>query len=435
MYAIFVDYAKDGTQTPLRVQELKKDATYGGPSFPYSAWVPKTEFEAPGNTKVTLHPNSTYSDGTGRRHPRVEVGRRPRRRRGTLNQICNQAPTDLVQCYAGTGSAGYDGAATGQGLAFIHSFATSNGTPAAASSARREAHQHGVHRRRPAGEPLGPVLRERRQRLHRRRHREGGLRPADPPANGDPTRKPNQGGFCAERLWRSRGRARAGHLDVDRDHDGSRGGGPHMLTLSWQDKTGAELQQPQQPEPSARPPWRTRRTTIPARSATSSSRRRGRTARPPAPRGAGVADANSTARGNYCYSVNVGLDQPLALKPWNSPSIVLRFGEQGGPQGRKRDRQPQRLAPLRLGPDAGGHVLERLLHDLWPELRQVGHVDHAGVHPGREVLEGRQVRRVPAEQPAACQLRQQPASDLHRGQERPGAGLPGGHLQPLRGSR
>ena len=50
---------------------------------------------------------------------------------GSLNAICNQVPTDLVQCYAGTSTAGYDGAAKGQGLAFIHSFATSNGTPAA----------------------------------------------------------------------------------------------------------------------------------------------------------------------------------------------------------------------------------------------------------------------------------------------------------------
>ena len=76
--------------------------------------------------------------------------------------------------------------------------------------------------------------------------------------------------------------------------------------------------------------------------------------------------------------------------------------EQGGAQGRERDRQPQRVAPLRFGPDAGGLVLERLLHDLWAELRQVGHVDHARVHPRREVLEGRQMRRVPAQQPAAC---------------------------------
>ena len=39
------------------------------------------------------------------------------------------------------------------------------------------------------------------------------------------------------------------------------------------------------------------------------------------------------ARGNYCYSVNVGLDQPLALKPWNTPSIVLRFASKAARKG------------------------------------------------------------------------------------------------------
>ena len=55
--------------------------------------------------------------------------------------------------------------------------------------------------------------------------------------------------------------------------------------------------------------------------------------RRPARPGAGVSDANSTPRGNYCYSVNVGLDQPLALKPWSTPSIVLRFGSKAARKG------------------------------------------------------------------------------------------------------
>ena len=76
--------------------------------------------------------------------------------------------------------------------------------------------------------------------------------------------------------------------------------------------------------------------------------------------------------------------------------------EQVHAQGRYRDRQPQRIAPLRFGPDVDGRVLDRLLHDVRAELRRVGHVDHARVHPGRQLLEGRQVRRVPAQQPAAC---------------------------------
>ena len=47
VYAIFVDYAKDGTQTPLKVQPLKKNASYGGVSFPYSAWVTNTDVPPP----------------------------------------------------------------------------------------------------------------------------------------------------------------------------------------------------------------------------------------------------------------------------------------------------------------------------------------------------------------------------------------------------
>ena len=56
--------------------------------------------------------------------------------------------------------------------------------------------------------------------------------------------------------------------------------------------------------------------------------------------------------------------------------------EQVHAQGRFRDRQPQRIAPLRFGQDTDGRVLDRLLHDLRAELRRVGHGDHARVHPG-----------------------------------------------------
>ena len=126
-------------------------ATYGGATFPYSAWVTNTEsprrIVPRAKTKVTLHPNNTYSDARASSSS-CRSRTSPRRPAGRSTQICNQAPTDLVQCYAGTGSAGYDGAATGQGLAFIHSFATSDGTPGGAASARRAADRHGVHRRR-----------------------------------------------------------------------------------------------------------------------------------------------------------------------------------------------------------------------------------------------------------------------------------------------
>ena len=54
-YAIFVDYAKNGTQTPLKVQRLKKDATYGGATFPYSAWVTNTDSPGPRTPKRSSH--------------------------------------------------------------------------------------------------------------------------------------------------------------------------------------------------------------------------------------------------------------------------------------------------------------------------------------------------------------------------------------------
>ena len=79
VYAIFVDYAKDGTQTRSRCRSSRRARRTAASSFPYSAWVPKTESRVPGNTKVTLHPSNTPHR---RRHPRVEVGRGSRRRPG-----------------------------------------------------------------------------------------------------------------------------------------------------------------------------------------------------------------------------------------------------------------------------------------------------------------------------------------------------------------
>jgi len=51
------------------------------------------------------------------------------------------------------------------------------------------------------------------------------------------------------------------------------------------------------------------------------------------PLGSTVADGNSVERGNYCYSVAVGLDRPLALKPWNSPDLVIRFASKAARKG------------------------------------------------------------------------------------------------------
>ena len=226
VYAIFVDYAKDGTQpgvggTPLAVQELKKDATYGGAGFPYSAWVPKTELEVPDNTKVTLHPNPTYSDGTGV-VILVSKSDTPPSKTGTLNQICNQTPTDLVQCYAGTGSTGYDGAATGQGLAFIHSFAL-GGAPA--QPLLRDVTLDSMVCPPGSQEPgtSGPVLRERRQGLHRRSHRKGGFRPGDLAAERRSQEQAEPGWLLRGRPWShlAAWQHEREHLDLDRNLVGS----------------------------------------------------------------------------------------------------------------------------------------------------------------------------------------------------------------------
>ena len=153
------------------------------------------------------------------------------------------------------------------------------------------------------------------------------------------------------------------------------------------------------------------------------------------PAGTGVVDANSTPRGNYCYSVAVGLDQPLALKPWSSPSIVLRFASKSTRKGGTGTANLNGSLLCDSGRtltdtfSTGCYTTYGLNYDEW------GTAITPACTPGVELLEGRQVRRVSAQQPAACAVRQQPTADLRRGQERPGAGLPGRHLQPLRRSR
>ena len=332
VYAIFVDYAADGTQTPLRVQELKKDATYGGASFPYSAWVPKTEFEAPGNTQVTLHPNSTNSDGTGVVILVSKSDVAPAKT-GTLSQICNQAPTDLVQCYAGTGSAGYDGAATGQGLAFIHSFATSNGTPAQPLLRDVNLTWMTCTGAPGLGNLSGPYFVNDDQDCTVGVTAKVDFGVPTTPANGDPTKKPNQGGYCAGvsgLSWQSTSgniSTWTGTMSVPEN------GGPNVLTLGWQDKTsGTSCSSPNTGNfGKAAMAYATNDNSGPVDYVKlTASGPNGSTS---CPAGSGVADANSTARGYYCYSVNVGLDQPLALKPWNSPSIVLRFGSKAARKG------------------------------------------------------------------------------------------------------
>ena len=140
-----------------------------------------------------------------------------------------------MQCYAGTGSAGYDGAATGQGLAFIHSFATSNGTPA--QPLLRDVQATGmVCTGAPVREPLGPVLRERRQDCTVGVTAKVDFGVPTTPPNGDPTKKPNQGGFCAGGPG-SAGQSTPGTSRRGRNHVGSRERRAEVLTLGWQDKT------------------------------------------------------------------------------------------------------------------------------------------------------------------------------------------------------
>jgi Flp pilus assembly protein TadG len=212
IYAIFVDYAKDGTQTgtcsgpSFCVQQLMKDpSTYGancgGTSlnpFPYQCW-----FTSSPQGAVPIQTNGA-SEGTGvvilvsKQDNNLSFAGK------TLNQICVQ--NNLIACYAGTGGAGnapvgYDGTQTGQGISFIHSYRDSNGTPCKAGDG--------------AGcVGNGPLLRDVNVAPI------GCSSPGDLSAayftndandcnatvtvkvdfgvSGDPTKKPAQGGICAQ---------------------------------------------------------------------------------------------------------------------------------------------------------------------------------------------------------------------------------------------
>jgi Flp pilus assembly protein TadG len=336
VYAIFVDYATDGTQVPLRVQELQKDPAYGGPTFPYSAWVPNTT--VPNNAQVTLYPNNTYSDGTGVVILVSKSDVAPSKS-GTLNQICNQTPTDLVQCYAGTGTAGYDGAATGQGLSYIHSFDAS-----------------------PAIGPLKPQLQDVNVTSMVCTGGVGSGNLVSPPyfvnddndcivgvtvkvdfgqapAPGkDPGLAPNKGGFCAQVTGLS-GATWGGTSGNVSTFSGtmsvSVASGPNTLTLGFVTKFPAigsncsgsvsgsfgRSSMVYSTDDKSGPVGYVKLTA------------NGPNATTACPSATGVADANSTYRGNYCYSVAVGLDQPLAAKPWDTPPIVLRFASKSTRKG------------------------------------------------------------------------------------------------------
>ena len=200
--------------------------------------------------------------------------------------------------------------------------------------------------------PLGPVLRERRQRLHGRRHREGRLRRRRTAAERRHHEEAEPGRhLCGGRLER-RGSLLAEHerehLDLDRNHVGSSGrrpAGAHAQ-LEGQDLRD-QLQQSQSAGASAPPPCRTRRTTTPARSATSSSRRRGRTARRPARPGRSRRCELDSAR-QLLLLGRRGPGSAAGAEAVEQPQHRPALREQVHAQGRYRDRQPQRVAPLRL---------------------------------------------------------------------------------------
>jgi hypothetical protein len=326
-YAIFVDYANDGTKRPLAVQKLQKNPAYLAPGFLYSDWETAPNTVVPNNESVSIHPNNTYSDGTGvvilvsksDTAPTVTTSM-------TLNEICGQAPTDLVACYSGQGKASndpsYNGAATGQGLAFIHSYATSNGRPddprlldvnlgttvcTGGISPGNQSYPYFVNDDNDCTVQVTAKV-------------DFGV--LTTPPNGDPTVKPSAGGYCAQvgsLNWSSTNGSITtwtGTMPVQSAT------GPQVLTLSWSDKTaGTNCNNPPNfgtfgpatmsysQDDVAGPVGYMHLTA--GSTATCSS--------PSQP------DGNSVPRGTYCYTVDVGLSKPLSVQPWNFPNLVLRF--------------------------------------------------------------------------------------------------------------
>jgi hypothetical protein len=331
VYAIFVDYAKDGTQQPLAVQKLAKAPGYGGAGFLYSAW--ETDTSISNNASVPIHPNNTYSDGTGVviLVSKADLGNPPNVSLSqTLNQMCTQAPSDLVACYSGQGQGNndpsYNGAATGQGLAFIHSHATSNGSPTApllldvnltgtictgGMSPGNQSSPYFVNDDSDCTVGVTATV-------------DFGI--PTTPANGDPTVKPSQGGYCASvgsLTWSSTNgniTTWTGTMSVPV------ASGPQVLTLNWSDKTSGTscsggnsgsfgpATMAYSLDDVAGP--------VGYMSVTSAS---GPNVTTSCPQGSSAADPHSVARGNSCVIVDVGLTKPLAVQPWNFPTLVLRF--------------------------------------------------------------------------------------------------------------
>jgi hypothetical protein len=336
VYAIFVDFAKTGAQTPLKVQCLEKNPTYGGSSFLYSAWVTATASSTNcptatnNNRAVSIHPDSSYSDGTGV-VILVSKSTTAPSMSGTLNQICGQTPTDLVQCYAGTGG-DYDGAATGQGLGFVHSFDTGGGS--AAAPLIRDVTLGGMV----CTGGISPSNQSSPYFINDDNDCTVGVTAQvdfgtpDPAGAATIVSTMSQGGICAAvtgltyqsitstapyvSTW-------TGTMSV------TSGGGHQALALTASDKTSGNANNcnNRNNSRSANPaavPYATDDASGPV-GYLKLTPAEGPNVGTACPAGSSLADPNSVARGNYCYTVVAGLEKPLQVQPWNYPNLTLRF--------------------------------------------------------------------------------------------------------------
>ena len=328
---------------------------------------------------------------------------------GTLNEICTQAPTDLVQCYAGTGTAGYDGAATGQGLSFIHSFTPTSARHSRHTRSSRDVKLAGMVCTGPAPEQGTSRARTtstttttarsaspRRSTSARRAHRRTAMS----------QKKPNQGGFCAE-AHLERGSQLDEHeredLDVGREPVGSgrrRPAGAHAQ-LDRTKTSGTNCSSPPNSGTfgTAAMSYATDDNSGPVGYVKLTASGPNVTTGCPAGGTAPVCELGP-ARQLLLLGRTSAWTSRSRLKHWDTPQHRPALREQVHPQGRQRDCQPQRVAPLRLGQDVDGLVHDRLLHDLRTELRRVGPFDHAAVR-ARALRAGR-TSSAPRIRPAAC---------------------------------
>ena len=314
VYAIFVDYTKDGTQTPLLVQELKKDSASFPSTFPYSGWIPKTESEVPGNTKVTLPPNGatgvvilvSKSDVA----PSTSTGRSTRSatrlRRISSSATRGRAPPATTVPRSDRASPS--------------STAPRRAVPSlAAARAARRASRHGMQRPPQPGNLSGPYYINDDTDCT-----VGVTADVDFGVADDARERRSEEEAEPGRLLRGRRRPQLEAWQHERKRistwTGTMSvpvvGGPQVLTLGW---VGQALRLRTATAPSAaglRPAamaYGTDDNSGPVGYVKlEASGPNGSTTVPG--RGDAVSDANSIPRGNYCYSVKVGLDEPLALK-------------------------------------------------------------------------------------------------------------------------